>query len=170
MNTNTAESIRFEVNLTEKDVINLMMYIARTRKSLIIIYLLYLIVFLYYFISSLYSGGIDGLVDNIFLIALFFFFLVFVPVMYYIVGKRSYKNNPRLRETHHYEINRESIYIKGDSFESTFTWEKTAGISENKNSFFIWQQKNIANIVTKRSLTETDIEFLRQMTSIYKRK
>ncbi len=166
---NKADSIQFTVNLEEKDVIDLMFYIARTRKNSIVLAIACLLAFLL-LLFYLVEYSVAGIVNNMPLVIALVFCLIWVPVRYYIAGKSSFKRNQRLHETHHYEIDQNSIHIKGDSFESTFTWDKTAGVSENKNSFFIWQQKNIANIVPKRNLTVSDIDFLRQMANIYKRK
>jgi|GEM_PF-1266944 len=165
-----SQSIRFEVNLTQKDITNLMMYMARTRKVLWIISFIYVSVTLYFIISSVLQKGISGITDNLFTVGVLIGFLVYIPLLYYYAGKRSFKNNERLKETLRYEINARDIHIKGDSFDSTFSWDKTYGISENKRSFFIWQQKRSANILPKRYLTSQDISFLREMATIYKRR
>ncbi len=165
-----SRSIRFEVNLTQKDITNLMMYMARTRKALWIIASIYVCITLYFIVDSVSQKGISGITDNLFIICVFIVFLVYIPLLYYYAGRRSFKNNERLRETLCYEINTQDIRVEGDSFDSTFSWDKTYGASENKRSFFIWQQKRSANILPKRDLTSEDISFLREMAAIYKRR
>ncbi|MDL2215255.1 YcxB family protein, partial [Dysgonomonas sp. OttesenSCG-928-M03] len=70
----------------------------------------------------------------------------------------------------HFDIDKKNIQIVGESFNSTLTWDKTYGVTENKTYFFIWQQKNSANIIPKHFLTDEKIDFLRKTGSIYKRK
>ncbi|SHE50301.1 YcxB family protein [Dysgonomonas macrotermitis] len=163
------EEIKISVKLDEKDVINFVYYGTRRRKSLILLLVVWIIVF----IANLYIAVVSSypfkLEDNIILIILPAIMFAYWGLLIYS-GKSVFKNNPRLKEQLEYRINAETINVKGESFESTLTWDKTFGVTENKASIFIWQTKLTANIIPKRCITPEDKDFILKIGKPYSKK
>jgi len=84
------------------------------------------------------NGGIFTLLTAILLI-----FLYVIPI-------REYKNNKALHEIRSYTIDKETITVNAESFNSVMKWDMMNNISENKKYYFIWQSRNSAHIIPKK--------------------
>ncbi|HMG83111.1 MAG TPA: YcxB family protein [Ferruginibacter sp.] len=94
---------------------------------------------------------------------LFFLLLIlFVrPVLTYITAKRNYNGSGRSGELIIYTFNADYLSIKGESFNSEFSWDKIYKVSQTKNWVFIWQNKTFANAIPKHDIWEEQIDELK---------
>lgn len=81
------------------------------------------------------------------------FCIIGLPIIIYYSARKNYYANPRIGETIVYKFDREVVHVKGESFESTYTWEKVYRITETGSWFLIWQNKQVANIVPKKNFS-----------------
>jgi len=86
------------------------------------------------------------------------FLILVLPVQIYLAAKKNYESNGRIRETINYEFDKENIQIIGESFNSTLTWEKIYGVTENKVWILIWQNRQVANAIPKRDFKNEDLQ------------
>lgn len=156
--TEQTEKITFDVNLNKNDLIKYSFYVFLHRPVFLIIYAVWLfwvgrntvIGFKYY----------DAIPASFWF---FIFFLFLFPVLIYWGGVRAYKNNPRLSEKMTYTVDNMVVSIQGDSFNSTYSVDKIYKMKESKSYFYIFTQKHAANIIPKRDLKQTDIDFLNKL-------
>ena len=88
-------------------------------------------------------------------------FLFFIPISVYYSARKNYFTHSRLQENITYEITDEEITIKGDSFNTNMTWDKTHKVLELRSWLLIYENKMLANIIPKSSIN--NIEELRQI-------
>ncbi len=102
--------------------------------------------------------------ENMVLQFIFGILLTFLtPFKVYSTAKRNFTSNQRLQEAIEYELSKEKLKIKGESFNSELEWSKTNRIEELNNWFLIYQSKITANIIPKQNLSETEIEEMRKI-------
>jgi hypothetical protein len=95
-------------------------------------------------------------------------FLVILPLIIYMQGKRNFKTNTRLNEEMKYIFTDDKFYITGESFKSEMTWEKAYKIEELKNWILIYQNWQVANIIPKSAFSDEQLNDFRQIISKYK--
>jgi hypothetical protein len=90
----------------------------------------------------------------------------FLPFSIYRQANKSLKGNKRLSESITYEFSQEHVSLTGESFSSTYTWDKIPKIIINKKWILIYQNKTTANIIMRNSFQEADLlEFIKIINS-----
>lgn len=79
------------------------------------------------------------------------------PALVYFQVKKNYASNERIGERITFEVDKENIQIIGESFSTTFTWNKIYGVTESKNWIIIWQNQQMVNAMQKRDFQEKDL-------------
>jgi hypothetical protein len=75
--------------------------------------------------------------------------------------------NKRLSETISYEFSKELILVRGESFSSTFSWEKIPKIVINRYWILIFQSKTTANIIRRTCFNDTDLATFIEIVTSY---
>ena len=153
------DSIEITVNLEKKDAVALFFH-ALTKRTMFKIMIASVIICL---ILTLFTASLSNSAFPYEFVIIMLALVGLLPLLIYYIAGKEYESNQRLRETITYYMDRENIRAKGESFDSTMTWEKTNDLTETKNYFFIWQSKNTANIIPKKYLNTYDISFLHAM-------
>lgn len=86
-----------------------------------------------------------------------------VPCSVYFTAKRNFKSSERLQEEIEYELTNDKFKMTGSSFSNEMTWDKTYKIQELKHWFIVYQNRKVANLIPKRSLSSEDTEYLRNL-------
>lgn len=126
-----------------------------------------LIIFLVPIVLSIYFYKIfeDTFQNNnlIYFIILLIFIFIYFPYRHYKTIKKVFYSNKKIQENIIYTFNEEKIHVKGESFESEFTWKSIFKLKELKDWFLIYQSMNVMNIVPKKNFTKEQIHELRQI-------
>lgn len=89
--------------------------------------------------------------------------IIFFPFRHYTRIKKAFYSNKKIQENNLYTFNEDNIQIKGESFETEFTWKSIYKVKELKNWFLIYQSINVMNIVPKKNFSKEQIHELRQI-------
>lgn len=90
------------------------------------------------------------------------FVIVFImPLLIYISAKKNYKNYEILNGNPEFEINEDTLNITGVGFKSEIKINKLYKVDELKSWFIIHIAKGSSNLISKKHLSETQIEKLR---------
>ena len=111
--------------------------------------------------SILYFLGFNVPIDSppYFQFIFGFFIIAILPFSIYRSGKKNFSSHGRLQEKIIYEFTDERIKITGETFNSELDWTKTYKITELKNWILIYQNRQIANILSKDSFGDKISEF-----------
>lgn len=88
---------------------------------------------------------------------------IFLPGLIFWNAKRTFNANARFNESIYYTFDNTWIELKGESFESKFTWKKILKVKETKSWFLIFSNKVVANIIPKKGMTNEEILVLRKI-------
>jgi len=88
-----------------------------------------------------------------------------LPFSVYRMAKKNFSSHTRLQENIEYDLSVDKMKTKGESFNSELDWSKTYKIEEISNWFLIYQSKQVANLISKKNITETQIN---EMRAIFK--
>jgi hypothetical protein len=88
---------------------------------------------------------------------------VIQPVVIYFTIRRNYNSSNHLKEPLEIEFNNKDIKVRGESFYTELTWEKTYNVTELTNWFLIYQNNFSAIIVPKKSFIGNQKEEFRQL-------
>lgn len=135
-----------------KDYVKLM-YILTYRKWTMVL-ILSMALFSFIFSAFYILGIVESSEFPVFPFVFSSIVLFLLPVSVYYSSRKNYKTNTRLQEEVTYNISEEEIKVRGDSFSSEMTWEKTYKVLELKDWFLIYQNKMAANIIPKVSIGE----------------
>ena len=94
--------------------------------------------------------------------------LIVIPLMTYLTAKRSYASNKIISESVEYNFENDFLSIKGESFNAQLSWEKMFKITKTKNWVFIWQNKQVANPISRRLISDAEISFLKEILDRHK--
>lgn len=153
-----SQAISFEVQLTQKDLIEYSFYVILRRPLIVAIFIFYLL-YLGYDIVMAICNSTPVLIP----LSIFIFFLFLIPALIYWRGIRSFKNNLYLQEKTSYTIDKKTVSVKGESFNSIYNIDNTNKLKESDGYFYIFVQRYAANIIPKRCLSAQQIEFIRTM-------
>ena len=139
------KSINIHVKLTLNEYIKAIYYLSFTQlvfKIVALFSILYIISIIKNFIQGVPSDTISitfGLLG------------IIIPISIYFTSKRTYYKT-RIDETMIYTITDDTIRVKGETFESIFTWDKIYKVSETRSWILIWQTKITAKLYLKKIL------------------
>ncbi|MDP4185616.1 MAG: YcxB family protein [Bacteroidota bacterium] len=144
------EEIIIQNKITQKDYIRFafvntyrkpsIIVISALSTAMVITSILYFLGIFKYFSEPPYFELIFGL-----------YFTLFFPIYLWIQSIRTFKTMGRLHESITYHFREENIQIVGESFNSQYSWDKIFKIKDLKNWVLIYQSKNTANILLKKS-------------------
>jgi hypothetical protein len=97
-----------------------------------------------------------------------FTMLIYVPLVTYVSAVRNFTANSRVSETIEYHFDNEYLSIKGESFNSQLSWDKTYKVTQTKNWILIWQNKQVGNLIPKGDITEEQIGELKEILDNHK--
>ncbi len=95
-------------------------------------------------------------------------YILLYPVLTYFSSKSNYASQKRIGEAVTYTFDDETIRSKGESFESTFTWDKVYRISQTKQFLLLWESKVTAHIVPLKYCSAEQLNAIRTIASKYK--
>lgn len=95
-------------------------------------------------------------------------FILLYPILTYFSSKSNYAAQKRIGEAVTYTFDDETIRSKGESFESTFTWDKVYRISQTKQFLLLWESKVTAHIIPLRYCSAEQLNAIRAVASKYK--
>ncbi len=90
-------------------------------------------------------------------------FTFLLPVSIFLSAKKNFYSNARLQEEVEYEFYWNKMKTKGSSFNSEIEWKKSYKIVELKKWFLIYQSRQVANLIPKRSLDGSQLSELRNI-------
>lgn len=97
---------------------------------------------------------------------LFGVFLVgWIPIQIHLSAKKNYRANKRIQEEMTYIFNSDTIQVVGESFNSQLSWDKLYAITENNSWLLIWLNKQVANVIPKQAITESQLAAFRLLAS-----
>ena len=94
--------------------------------------------------------------------------LAAMPLMTYYAARKNYRTNKRISETIEYQFDKDSLIIKGESFNSQLTWDKFYKVTQTKNWILIWQNRQVANPIPKRDIWEGQLADLKLILNEHK--
>ncbi len=86
---------------------------------------------------------------------------ILIPISIYFSSRMKFKTNARIQEEIIYEFDEEHINVIGNSFSSSQSWEKIYKVSESKNWILIWNDRQSANPIPKRDISEEELMTLK---------
>lgn len=92
---------------------------------------------------------------------------LYIPFMVYWRTKKLFLSEKKFSKPIHWTMDEQHAEMKSDIFEYQFKWSGVAMVSENKNAFLIYQNRQSANVIPKLSLLPAiQMEFRKLMVSI----
>ena len=161
-----SDTLKFDIKLKQEDYITYSFY--NYFKSIVTIVSTFLGICLWALVIlwqlKYYDFGLDEFpTAQVFMAT---FLTILVPLFTYVSALFQYKMNPKFQEIVSFEIDAENIKLQGQSFESKFTWKSVYKIKETKPFFFLFFNRNIANLVPKNQLKTAQINKLRELIKI----
>lgn len=148
--------IQIESKLEFKPYLKLMYQLSYRKWSMIFTLVMGLLMLLIAIGKVTGYNGIDEEVP-IFELSFSSFILIGLPFLIYYQSKRNFISNGRLQERISYGFDKEKIEIKGETFSSSVTWEKTYKVKELNAWMLIYQNRQVANIIPKESFSEQEL-------------
>ena len=151
--------ISFKTKITLEDFqdFNLSVYKQRwSFKMMQIVSVIFILMFLamVYFAIQL-DQNLDWSTFGILVFALLYLFGI--PWLLKFNSKRTYISNSILQEEILFEIDDHEIKTTAKSYESVFNWEQIFKVVENQDSLFIYINKQSANLIPKRDISNTQL-------------
>jgi hypothetical protein len=150
------ENIKISTSLNIKDYRSLLFQLTYKKPMIIILTLIGLLSVV---TSVLYFFGLFGSFSSppYFQLFLGICIVLFLPFSVYRQANRSFNGNRRLSESITYEFSQEQVSLTGESFSSTYTWDKIPKIEINKKWVLIYQNKTTANIIMRKNFREPEL-------------
>jgi YcxB-like protein len=117
--------------------------------------------FLIVTISTIYQNFSEDWTNIFFML----FLVLAFPLSINIAAKKNYKTDLRISANFIYEINEELINVTGESFNSQLNWPKCNSVTENKDWFLIWQNRQSAYVLPKRNFEKDELVYFKNLTS-----
>ncbi len=91
-------------------------------------------------------------------------YIVFVRnVIIKVTARKNFNSYQRLQEEITYELTPEKMKVTGESFYSEVDWKATFKILEIKRAFLIYGSSVVANIISKKNMTQDEIISVRML-------
>lgn len=156
------ERIRITTKLTFSDFrkVNFFLLYRKkaTRVSLILGLILLLVVFIHYVIGAPFWTQFPTIP-----LAIAFALTVFPPYSVLRNAKKSYESNKMGNEVITYEIDKTTISISGESFNSSVSWDKLYQVEVTKSWLLIWQTREVVNVIPRQDISDDQLEMFREM-------
>jgi len=152
-------NIVITTHLSMKEFIKVNYYLSYKRWSMRLITFIGLLSIILWIIGY---ASVSALISGLILI-------VIIPSLLYFSFRRNYQNkNNRISEPITYTFSNDMIECQGESFKSSFTWDKIHMIAESKSWILLYQNKLAANIIPKERISKEDIIRLKSIIDNYK--
>ncbi len=115
-------------------------------------------------LSNIFGSYNDGLVP--FCLGIYIVFIR--PIFVYRLYRKNFYSTKPLQENITYEFTEEKMKITGESFSSELQMNSLYKIKELNNWFLIYTNRQVANLVPKKNLTENEVLAIRSI--LYKTK
>lgn len=151
-----------KTQITEKDFINVSFVMVYSRIATRILTALFIVLLL--------AGLLFAVLVPTFSFSDMSYLLIVLlirPVQTYFSAKTNFKANKRIGENIEYQLDKENLVIKGESFRSQLSWDKIYKVTQTKNWVLIWQSKQLANPIPKRDIWEGEISDLKEILQIH---
>ena len=144
--------------LTEQDYINANFVLLFSRPIFKIVLVIIGLFSLSNMITVILSpnGSISSIIPPLIIILM-------LPLMTYLAAKRNFKANQRISEIVQYTFDEQTLTIKGESFNSQYSWDKIYKVSQTKNWLLIWQNRQVANPIPKRDVWDGEMQDLKEI-------
>jgi endonuclease/exonuclease/phosphatase (EEP) superfamily protein YafD len=86
-----------------------------------------------------------------------------IPLLAWIQGNRRYSLNKRLQGLLHFSLSKETLNVKGDTFDNTTLTTNISRIRETKNTFLLVLDGAQTQIVPKTGLSDEQIRAVRDI-------
>jgi hypothetical protein len=93
--------------------------------------------------------------------------LLLPPLSLWRSSKKNYFGDSRLREKFTYKFDSEKIQVMGESFHTTFAWDKLYKLEVSTNWVLLWQSAQMALLIPKRDVGPQQIETLKRIAGKY---
>ena len=110
-------------------------------------------------LSDYYGGNNDGL----FPLSIGIYIAFIRPIFVYRLFHKNYYSTKLLQESVTYEFTEEKMKITGESFTSESEISSLYKIEELNNWFLIYTNRQIANLIPKKNLTENEVLEIRSI-------
>lgn len=161
--------ITINVSLTEDDLLDFYTHNARRGLLMKFVILFAILIFLGQLIRIIFEPEAlqEGAWKWLLAVVGLFFLMYFLNKSN---AHKEFKRNKRLQVNHVYIVNKDSIHIKGGTFNTVFQWEKLHNVTESKKCFFIWLNKQSVQIVPKKNMNSEEIAELSTLRKNYFKK
>ncbi len=89
--------------------------------------------------------------------------VVVLPLANYRVNSKNFDSNKRLQEEIEYSFEENLMSIKGESFDTTLTWDKAYKVTELSSWILLYQTKQVMNIIPKSAFSELELNKFRTL-------
>lgn len=156
---NNMDKIIVTTQLTLKEYLKVNYYLLFKKWSMWLLPFVGLLSIFFYIlgyadISALYFGVI---------------FIIFFPALTYYLFRRNYFNDSRITETITYTFDNEIVESKGESFDSSFTWDKVYMVAETKSWILLYPSRYIAYVIPKSKISKEDLNILKSIIESHKK-
>ena len=118
-------------------------------------------------LAIMFSSILSGNYNNILNMAIGLF-LILMPVAVIVQSNKNFHATRMLNERTSYEFDAKNIHIMGETFSSTIEWSSLFKVKELKRWVLLYTGENVANIVSKNSLSSEDMDTLRSFAAYNK--
>ena len=88
---------------------------------------------------------------------------VLSPYSVFRTARKNYDSNEMINEKITYEFDKDTIAISGESFHSKLSWDMLYEVKLTKTWFLIWQTRQVANVIPRRDITDSQIELIKEL-------
>lgn len=154
------EELKIETQLNLKDNLKAIYWLTYTKPSFILLNGMGVIMLLS-LINNLVTGNIDISNTQFMLSLLYILFMVLMPFIIYYKVKENYKLSAALRKVIVYTFTNDNIEMLSDNLHVVIPWGEVYKVVESNGFFYIYRNKNTANLLPKRFFTEDEVDKLR---------
>ncbi len=89
--------------------------------------------------------------------------LGFQPLITWFTARSNFRSNTRNGETIDYLFESNRLTVKGESFKTEISLAKIYKVTKSKRWLFIWQGKQIANVISRQDLTAGQLASIKDL-------
>ncbi len=156
------QEIELEYTVEEKDFIHFKMNSLVSAKFRIVTIIIFSVVVISLILNTLVSISKPSASFNISDIMPLIFFLVIAAVIYFRV-KKTYRDNAYFHNVMKIRLNPQEINFHGEGYDMTTDWSKIHKVEDRSNYYLFFTSQQIANIVSKSSISADDQASINQM-------
>lgn len=93
--------------------------------------------------------------------------LLIYPISIYFSSKKVYTTTKRIGERIEYTFDEEVIVVKGESYETTFSWDKLYKVTTTRECLLLWESELVAVIIPKRYFSLDQLDLIKGIVDKY---